>query len=45
MNIDKYKDLLTKLSCSIWDYAELKFTEYKSSKALSDCLEKQGFTL
>ncbi len=45
MNIDKYKDLLTQLSCSIWNYAELKFTEYKSSEALSNCLEKQGFTL
>ena len=44
MNIDKYKDLLTQLSCSIWNYAELKFTEYKSSEALSNCLEKQVFT-
>lgn len=45
MKIDKYKDILTKLSCNIWDYAELKFAEYKSAAALSDYLEKQGFTV
>ncbi len=45
MSIDKYASLLTELSNHIWDYAELKFDEHKSCAALSDCLEKEGFSV
>ena len=42
---EKYDDLLIKLSTTIWDYAELKFTEYKSAAAIIDVLQAQGFTI
>lgn len=45
LNVKKYEDLLKKVSTEIWDYAELKFDEYKSSEALSNILEKEGFTV
>ena len=41
----KYNDLLTNLSSTIWDYAELKFDEYKSAAALSKALEDEGFAV
>ena len=45
LNMDKYNDLLTNLSTTIWDYAELRFDEFKSSAAIMDVLQKQGFTI
>ena len=39
----KYYEPLAALSDEIWDYAELKFAEYKSSKAMIDFLKKEGF--
>lgn len=43
MQLKKYKDILTKLNEKIWDYAELKFQEYKSSDEMISVLEKEGF--
>lgn len=38
-----YKDVLQKLSADIWDFAELKFEEKKSSNEMAALLEKEGF--
>ncbi len=45
LNREKYNDLLIKLATTIWDYAELKFTEYKSAAAIIDLLQTQGFAI
>lgn len=37
----KFQDLADK----IWDFAELGFTETRSSKALTKALEEEGFTI
>lgn len=41
--MNKYKDILQKLSTDIWDFSELKFEEKKSSKEMADLLEQEGF--
>ena len=38
-----YEDLLTELNACIWDYAELKFGEYRSAQLLEKRLEENGF--
>lgn len=42
-SVDKHKTQLTGLSDQIWAYAEVAFQETKSSKALADFAENQGF--
>lgn len=42
-SIDGRETELTKLSDEIWAFAEIAFQEYKSSKALADYAESQGF--
>ena len=39
----KYHEKLAALSDQIWDYAELKFAEHKSAKAMIDLLVEEGF--
>lgn len=39
----KYKKVMTEVSSKIWDYAELKFAEYKSSLELITVLRAEGF--
>ncbi|MBQ7796067.1 MAG: amidohydrolase [Lachnospiraceae bacterium] len=39
----KYQEKLAALSNEIWDYAELKFAEHKSAKAMMDLLKAEGF--
>jgi len=39
----KYYEKLNALSDQIWDYAELKFAEHKSAKAMIDFLKEEGF--
>jgi aminobenzoyl-glutamate utilization protein B len=41
--IDENKEYLISLSDKIWSFAELGLVEYKSSKLLSDELERHGF--
>ena len=41
--IENRLDELTKLSDSIWSYEEVAFKEQRSSKALADYAEEQGF--
>ena len=41
--IDKHKEEITTLSDRIWETPETRFQEWKSSKMLSDFLEKKGF--
>ena len=41
--IEENKERLIEISDAIWDYAELGFVEFKSSKLLADELEKHGF--
>ncbi len=41
--IESKKDLLTQVSDTIWDYAELKFEEYRSADLLCETLEQEGF--
>ena len=46
MNFDhlkKYESDLKRLQDEIWNYSELAFYEVKSSEALSNFLEKNGF--
>lgn len=38
-----YQERLKKLAAEIWDYAELKFAEHKSAKAMEDFLTGEGF--
>ncbi|MFZ6014182.1 MAG: amidohydrolase [Bacteroidota bacterium] len=42
-SIDTHRQELTKLSDDVWAYAETALKEYKSSKALADYAEAQGF--
>src|SRR6185503_15827830 len=42
-SIEKHKDELTNLSDQIWAFAETALRETRSSKALADYAEKQGF--
>ena len=39
------ENMLDKMSLAIWEYAETAFTEYKSSKVLSDKLSENGFKI
>lgn len=41
--MEDYKQLLTKLNETIWDYAELKFCEHHSAQAMADVMRDQGF--
>lgn len=43
--MEKYKKLLTELNTVIWDYAELRFREYRSARAITDLLTAQGFAV
>ena len=38
-----YYEMLRSLSDRIWDYSELKFSEYKSASALETFMEQEGF--
>lgn len=44
-NLEPYKKELEQLNACIWDYAELKFAEFRSAKAMTDLLEAHGFTV
>jgi aminobenzoyl-glutamate utilization protein B len=44
-SVDKHAADLTGLSDKIWEYAETALREHKSSKALADYAEQQGFTV
>ena len=44
-SVDRRQSELTRLSDQIWAYAEVAFQETKSSKALADYAESQGFTI
>lgn len=41
--IDEKRDKVTGVSDGIWDNAEIRYHEFKSSKILSDALEEEGF--
>jgi aminobenzoyl-glutamate utilization protein B len=41
--VDSIGDLLTKISDTIWDYAETAFEEYQSAALLKETLSQQGF--
>lgn len=43
--LDKKAGELREISDAVWDYAELGFKEYKSSKVQADYLESQGFSV
>ena len=43
--MQNYEELFEKLNAKIWDYAELKFEEYQSSKALIDMMKAHGFSV
>ena len=43
--MQNYEKLLEKLNAEIWDYAELKFEEYKSADTLIDTMENHGFSV
>lgn len=43
--IEKNKSVIINLSDKIWEYAELGFKEFKSSKLIADTLEKYGFSV
>ena len=40
---ETYEKELAALNAQIWDFAELKFEEFKSAKVMTDFLEKEGF--
>lgn len=42
-SLEKYQDILIKLSKDIWEYAEIRFETKKSADAMQDILEKEGF--
>ena len=44
-SVDIHQTELTKLSDDVWAYAETALKEYKSSKALADYAEAQGFNV
>ena len=41
--MDKYRDMLADLNAKIWDYAELRFQEHKSSNEMVSLLKNEGF--
>lgn len=41
--MEDYRELLETLNGRIWDYAELKFEEYRSAAAMVGILREQGF--
>ncbi|MGE4277341.1 MAG: amidohydrolase [Lawsonibacter sp.] len=43
--MEKYEPLLIELNTAIWNFSELRFHEYHSSKAITDLLKAQGFTV
>jgi aminobenzoyl-glutamate utilization protein B len=43
--IDSKQDLFTKISDTIWEYAETRFEEFKSAKLLAAVLEAEGFSV
>ena len=43
--IKKHEEILISLNEAVWDYAELKFNEYKSSNILQKALVKEGFKI
>jgi aminobenzoyl-glutamate utilization protein B len=43
--LENNSDFLIGISDKIWEYAELGFVEFKSSKLLADTLESEGFTV
>jgi aminobenzoyl-glutamate utilization protein B len=43
--VDEYRDEMIHISKCIYNYSELSFNEYKSSKLLADTLEKYGFSV
>jgi aminobenzoyl-glutamate utilization protein B len=44
-HIEARKEMLFKISDSIWDFAETRFEEYKSSEILCKVLAEEGFTI
>ncbi len=42
-HLEPYKKELEQLNACIWEYAELKFNEVRSAKAMTDLLEAHGF--
>lgn len=43
--IEKKQELFVDLSSKIWEFAELPYDEFKSSKLLWDTLDEEGFTI
>ncbi|GAF92394.1 unnamed protein product, partial [marine sediment metagenome] len=43
--IEKNKERIIEISNKIWEYAELGFVEYKSSKLIASELESNGFNV
>jgi amidohydrolase len=43
--VDEYRDEMIHISKCIYNYSELSFNEYKSSKLLADTLESYGFSV
>ena len=43
--LEENRKIFTDISDSIWDYAELPWKEFKSSKLQADYLEQQGFKI
>lgn len=43
--LDRYKDEIFDASDRIWEYAEIRFEEYKSSTLLKNILKKHGFSI
>ena len=44
-SIEDRRDLLIKASDSIWEFAETRFQEYKSSELLCDILRNEAFSV
>ena len=42
--VDAIADTIWDMATNVWNFAELGFEEFKSSKYESDVLEKNGFT-
>lgn len=43
--IENQQDVFTQLSDQIWQYAEMRFQEYRSAALLAEFLQKEGFTV
>ena len=43
--IERRAEKFQRLADSIWDYAELGFTETRSCRAVTKALEEEGFTV